>query len=115
MLPHNPHLKLPARELRTNMTDAERLLWSRIRRKQLKSKQFYRQKVIGNYIVDFYCYDSQLVIEVDGGQHYMEHGKESDESRDAYLIGLGLQVLQFSNSDVLTNIDSVVDSILREL
>ncbi len=56
------------------MTDAERLLWSRIRRKQLKDCQFYRQKVVGNYIVDFYCPKSNLVIELDGGQHYSDEG-----------------------------------------
>lgn len=58
------------------MTDAERLLWSRIRRNQLKGFQFYRQKITGNYIVDFYCPELKLVIEVDGGQHYIAEGKD---------------------------------------
>ena len=68
MLSYNKSLTQLSRNLRRNMTDAERLLWSKIRSKQLKGFQFYRQKIIGNYIVDFYCPKSKLVIEVDGGQ-----------------------------------------------
>ncbi|MBP9011503.1 MAG: DUF559 domain-containing protein, partial [Syntrophaceae bacterium] len=67
MLPFNKKLKPAARSLRSNMTDAERLLWSRIRKKQISDVQFYRQKNIGNYIVDFYCPQGRLVIELDGG------------------------------------------------
>ncbi len=67
MLSYNKSLKQFSRNLRKNMTDAERLLWSRIRRKQLKRLQFYSQKIIGNYIVDFYCPELKLVIEIDGG------------------------------------------------
>ena len=72
MVYYNTHLNKFARELRNNMTDAERLLWSRLRNRQLKGKQVYRQKIIGDYIVDFYCPKAKLVIEVDGGQHYTE-------------------------------------------
>ena len=67
------------------MTDAERLLWSKIRDKQLKGHPFYRQKIIGEYIVDFCCPKSRLVIEVDGGQHYSAEGKEKDGMRDPYM------------------------------
>jgi len=62
MLPYNKNLLLRSRELRSNMTDTERTLWSRLRRKQLKGHQFYRQKIIGNYIVDFYCPRAGMVI-----------------------------------------------------
>jgi len=90
MFPYNKRLKSLSRSLRSNMTDAERLLWSKIRRKQLKGLQFYRQKIIGNYIADFYCPELKLVIEVDSGQHYSAegHGERSykrclyDRSRD---------------------------------
>ncbi len=75
------------------MTDAERLLWSKIRRKQLKGFQFYRQKIIGNYIADFYCPELKLVIEVDGGQHYSAEGRENDLTRDAYMTGVGITVV----------------------
>ena len=74
MLFYNTKLKKYSQELRKNMTDAERLLWSRLRRKQLNNFQFYRQRIIGDYIVDFYCPRSKLIIEVDGGQHYQDEG-----------------------------------------
>ncbi len=113
MLPRNKNLKQPARDLRKNMTEAECLLWSKLRRKQIKGLQFYRQKVIENYIVDFYCHRSKLVIEIDGGQHFTKKGQESDQSRDTYLKNLGLQVLRFNNHDVLQNIKVIVDEIIN--
>ena len=70
MLLYNPKLKKYSQELRKNMTDAERQLWSKLRGKQLKGLQIYRQRIIGNYIVDFYCPKANLIIEIDGGQHY---------------------------------------------
>lgn len=115
MLTRNKNLKQPARELRKNMTAAERKLWSKIRRKQLNGLQFYRQKVIGNYIVDFYCHKAKLVIEIDGGQHFTREGRESDQSRDKYLRDLGLSILRFNNHEVLTNIEGVVGEIIRFL
>ena len=111
MKPYNKNLKQPSRELRKNMTDAECLLWSRVRRKQIKGLQFYRQKPLGSYIVDFYCPAANLVVEVDGGQHYTEEGKAKDKRRDDDLAGLGLKVLRFSNSDVLKEIDAVLQVI----
>ena len=108
MLQYNKNLKPFARELRKNMTDAERLLWSKIRRKQLRGLQFYRQKTIDNFIVDFYCPKAGLVIEVDGGQHYTEDGLEKDRSRDQHLNAIGLRVMRFNNLDVLKNIDGVI-------
>ena len=85
MLPYNKNLKIVARNLRKNMTDAERRLWSKIRRKQLKGYQFYRQKNIDNYIVDFYCPSAQLIVEIDGGQHYSEENIVKDEARGQML------------------------------
>jgi very-short-patch-repair endonuclease len=93
------------------MTDAEQRLWFRIRGRQLKGYQFYRQKPIGNYIVDFYCPKAKLVIELDGGQHYKDEGLLKDKVRDEYLAGLGLQVLRFSDRDVLMQTDSVLEKI----
>lgn len=115
MLPYNKNLKTLARELRKNMTDAERRLWSKIRRKQLKGCQFYRQKNIGDYIVDFYCPAAKLIVELDGGQHYSEKYREKDEARDKFLSGLGFKVLRFSNSDALKNIEGVVEEIYKHL
>ena len=114
MLPYNKNLKQLSRQLRENMTDAERCLWAKIRRKQLKGYQFYRQKPIGDYIVDFFCPfcpKIRLVIEVDGGQHFSDEMREYDRIRDDYLHSLGLRVLRFTNTDVLTRIEAVVESI----
>ena len=77
MLSYSKNLKEYSRMLRRNTTDAERLLWSKIRGEQLKGCQFNRQKPIGNYIVDFYCRKANLVIEIDGGQHY-SHDKRTE-------------------------------------
>lgn len=111
MLNYNKNLKPLAQELRKNMTDAEKLLWSRVRMKQIAGFQFYRQAIIGNYIVDLYCPRAELVVEIDGGQHYYGEGQESDKARDNELSVLGLKVLRFSNLDVLQNIDAVLEQI----
>jgi very-short-patch-repair endonuclease len=97
------------------MTDTEKLLWSRIRRKQLKGYQFYRQKTIGNYIVDFYCPSGRLIVELDGSQHYTEEGKQKDKIRDQYLIGLGFQVMRYPSTNVFSDIDGIVDEIYDHL
>ena len=115
MLPYNKDLKSRSRELRSVMTDAEIKLWSKLRRKQLHSLQFCRQKPIGNFVVDFYCPKARLVIEVDGGQHYQESGVVRDLARDRYLSGIGLTVIRFSNRDVLYNLDGVIAVIVERL
>ncbi|MFP8816200.1 endonuclease domain-containing protein [Acinetobacter johnsonii] len=111
MKPYNKNLKLPSRDLRNNMTDAEQLLWRKLRRKQILGLQFYRQKPILNFIVDFYCPAANLVIECDGGQHYTAEGLEADRARDQALAQLGLSVLRFDNRQILTEIDGVVEKI----
>ncbi|MGA2526581.1 MAG: DUF559 domain-containing protein [Smithellaceae bacterium] len=115
MLPFNKKLKPFARNLRSNMTDAERLIWSKIRRKQLGDFQFYRQKNIGHYIVNFYCSKGKLIVEIDGGQHYESDGMIKDRERDLYLQMLGFTVLRFSDIDILKNIDGVIERILEHL
>ena len=111
MKPYNKNLKLPSRDLRNNMTDAEQLLWRKLRRKQILGLQFYRQKPILNFIVDFYCPAANLVIECDGRQHYTAEGLEADRARDQALAQLGLNVLRFDNRQILTEIDGVVEKI----
>ena len=115
MLPYSRNLKQYSRQLRENMTDAERHLWARIRMKQLKGYQFYRQKPIGDYIVDFFCPRAKLVIEVDGSQHFSDEITEYDRIRNEYLSSLGLRVLRFTNIDVLTHIESIVESIIENI
>ena len=115
VLKYNKKLKPLARELRKNMTDAEKRLWAKIRMRQMGGHQFYRQRAIGNYIVDFYCPKAKLVLEVDGGQHYSDEQIEIDKKRSSYLNKLGLKVMRFTNLDVLNNIDVVLDEIYRYL
>jgi very-short-patch-repair endonuclease len=97
------------------MTEAEKLLWSKVRRKQLKQCQFYRQKTIGNYIVDFYSPKARLLVEIDGGQHYTQSGIGRDKIRDAFLTKQKLRVLRFSDREVLKNPDGVVQRIFESL
>jgi very-short-patch-repair endonuclease len=110
-LPFNKALQDFARELRRNMTDAERRVWAVIRKKQLKGYRFYRQKNIGNYIVDFYCSAAKLIVEIDGGQHYSPEGIWKDAVCDAYIAGLGLTVLRFTDREALENTDEVLEEI----
>ena len=93
------------------MTDAEHRLWFRLRRKQLLGVQFYRQKPIGKYIVDFYAPAVALVIEVDGGQHFEASQARRDERRTAYLETQNLRVLRFTDREVLQQLDAVVDAV----
>jgi very-short-patch-repair endonuclease len=110
-------LKHNARRLRKNMTETEIRLWQRIRKKQLNNLQFYRQRNLGKYIVDFYCPARKLVIEIDGGQHY-DFGEltEKDKERESYLKNiLKLKIVRFTNVDILKNIHSVIDGLIKEL
>ena len=93
------------------MTDAEQLLWSRLRRKQILGLQFYRQKPLASYIVDFYCAAANLVIELDGSQHDQPEHRASDAERDRTLASLGRLVLRFDNRHVLTELDEVMSVI----
>jgi very-short-patch-repair endonuclease len=115
LLPFNKKLKTLARQLRKNMTEAEGFLWQRIRRKQLKGRQFYRQKNIGNYIVDFYCPSAQVIVELDGGQHYTQEGIRRDQAKDKHLDGLGFTILRFSDREVFKNIEGVLERIFEHL
>lgn len=105
-LPFNPKLKQRARELRKAGNLSEVLLWNQLKNKQFKGYDFDRQKIIGNYIVDFYCTNCNVVIEVDGSSH--DDMEEYDAIRDAYLKGLGLEVIHIRDIDVKKNMDGVM-------
>jgi very-short-patch-repair endonuclease len=113
MLRYDPRLKGRARSLRANLTDAEQRLWARLRRKQILGVQFYRQKPIGNYIADFYAPVVGLIVEVDGSQHFNPLQAQYDKRRTAYLKQLDLQVLRFTDRQVLLELDSVMEEIFR--
>jgi len=115
MLKYNPKLKANSRLLRHNLTDSEVALWRRLRGKQLADAQFYRQKPIGPYIVDFYAPKAKLVVEIDGSQHFEEPHTEKDRERDEFLRKLGLMVLRINSRQALKEIDSVVEFIYQKL
>ncbi len=110
---YNAHLKNKARHLRRNLTDSEAALWSRVRNKQLLGIQFYRQKPIGEHIVDFFAPRARLVVEVDGSQHLEGDHALKDSHRDEYLVSLGLKVLRFSSREVLLESEAVLEAIYQ--
>ena len=106
-LPYNPALKERSKALRRAGNLAEVILWNQLKRKQFLGLDFDRQKIIGNYIVDFYCAEKQVVVEVDGSSH--DHKVDYDARRDAFLMGLGLQVIHLQDSEVKNNLVEVMD------
>lgn len=106
-------LKDRRRNLRRNQTEAEKLLWQRLRNKQLNDLKFFRQYSVGAYILDFYCPTLKLAIELDGGQHGMPEALAYDEARTKYLNELGIEVMRFWNADVIKGIDEVLMEIQR--
>jgi very-short-patch-repair endonuclease len=101
-----------ARKLRVNQTDAETVLWNRIRNRQISESKFVRQQPIGGYICDFVCRERLLIIEVDGGQH---SDSAADVIRDRRLAEDGYRVLRFWNNDVLGSLEGVIATIQNEL
>jgi very-short-patch-repair endonuclease len=108
IIPYNPKLKNVARMLRKNMTLSEILLWQELKGKQLLGYDFDRQRPIDKYIVDFYCKDLQLAIEVDGESHYYEGAYERDVKRQKRLESLGVHFLRFEDEAVKQNLGTVI-------
>ena len=102
---HNPVLKQYSQKLRKEMTNEERHLWYDF----LKTLPvtINRQKVVGNYILDFYCAQRKIAIELDGSQHFEKEGSEKDKERDAFLKSQGITVLRYSNYDLNRNFEDV--------
>ena len=114
-LKYNSNLKNSARHLRKNMTESEQALWSRLRDKQLLGVQFYRQKPLGNFIVDFFAPKGKLVVEVDGSQHAEDYHAVKDKERDNHLSSLGIRVLCFNSREVLKETNAVIEIIFRTI
>ena len=110
---YNPKLVQNSKVLRKTMTKEEKHLWYDFLTKLPKT--INRQKVIGNYIIDFYCNENKIAIELDGSQHYKDDGRKKDISRDKYLNEIGIKVLRFSNVDVNKNFNGVCREIARYL
>jgi len=103
-----------AKELRQRQTEAEKLLWLKLKAKHLKGFKFRRQEPIGTYIVDFVSFEKKLIVEVDGSLHQETEIKINDIQRSAWLKEQGFKVLRFWNSDVTNNIGVVLEKITRE-
>jgi very-short-patch-repair endonuclease len=105
----SPGIMVKARELRNNMTNSERLLWERLKGKQIYGLRFRRQHTINIFIADFYCHDVKLVVELDGGIHSLQ--EEYDSGRSAEMEKFGITVIRFTNVEVKENIKMVVTRI----
>ena len=109
----DPTLLERARQLRSNMTPEEKVLWSHLRANRMSGFHFRRQQIIGGYMVDFYCHKANLVIEVDGPIHRSQ--EEYDRERDEFLTSLGLTVLHIHNEEIDENINAVLLKIVPVL
>ena len=102
-----------ARKLRNHMTHGEKAVWSIVKGRQMNGYDFHRQKPIGNYIADFYCHDLELIIEIDGITHEQEDVKLNDKNKQIYFGSIGLNVLRFSDDEVLGNGNMVAKKIMN--
>ena len=110
-LPYNKNLKEFSRDLRSHSTLSEILLWQKLRASQFRGYAFNRQKLLGNYIVDFYCRKLNLVIEVDGNSHFFEESVMEDQERQNVIERMGLNFLRFSDLEVKRSMPSVLGEI----
>ena len=113
--PIPPDMLQHARSLRSKQTDAEQLLWGLVRDRRFAGKKFRRQHPIGRYILDFYCHECRLAVELDGGQHDDEETRSRDDRRSRFLREQGVRVVRFWNHDVLLQTDSVLESLWDEV
>ncbi len=110
-LRNDPTLKQRRRELRHNQTEAEKALWAHLRNRQFYDMKFFRQYSIGPYILDFYCPNMKLAIELNGGQHNQCENQEYDAVRSEYLKAHGIEVMRFWNHEVLHDMESVLSEL----
>jgi very-short-patch-repair endonuclease len=104
-----------AKTLRRRMTDAETILWSRLRRGQLNGWKFRRQHPVGPYVADFACIDARLIVEVDGATHASDREIAHDQKRSAFLTARGFTLYRVWNTDIYDNLDGVLDGLLAAL
>jgi very-short-patch-repair endonuclease len=108
---YDPQLKELARKLRNNSTLGEIILWKRLRGKQMLGYDFHRQKPIGQYIVDFFCNELDLAIEIDGISHDSVEAQEKDNTRQKHLEAFGIRFLRFTESEIRSDVNSVINKI----
>ena len=109
------NLTLFVRNLRRKQTEAEKMLWARLRNREMTGTKFRRQQPIGSYVVDFVSFERKLIVEIDGGQHNDREAREKDEQRTAWLNEKGYRVLRFWNNEVLTSTNGVLEQIIQAL
>mgnify|MGYP003533007837 FL=1 len=102
------------RDLRVKQTEAEKILWQKLRNRQINGFKFFRQYSIGKYIADFYCSELRLVIELDGSHHYEENVFEYDKIREEFMKSLDIKTIRFSNLDVFKRVDEVMERVYFE-
>ncbi|MBI4810498.1 MAG: DUF559 domain-containing protein [Ignavibacteriales bacterium] len=102
-----------ARQLRQRQTQSEKILWQRLRKHNIEGLKFKRQHHVGRYVVDFYCADLKLIVELEGGIHEFENQKEYDVVRFEELEIMGYRILRVKNEEVIVNVEKVVDKILE--
>lgn len=112
---NNPYLKHRRQTLRKNQTEVEKLLWFRLRNRQIQGFKFYRQYSIGPYILDFYCPTRKLGVELDGSQHKEANNIKYDEERKNYISNYQINILRFWDNEVMTNIEGVIEKIVEEV
>ena len=112
---NNPSLKHRRRELRRNQTEAEKTFWMHVRHKRFYGMKFFRQYSAGSYVLDFYCPELKLAIELDGGQHTQDDNQEYDAARSTYLKAQGIDVMRFWNHNVLRDAKSVLARIAEKI
>ena len=109
-IPYDPSLKEKSRQLRNNPTPAEKHFWNTLRTMPFyQDNTFNRQKPFGNYIVDFYCHEQQLVIEIDGDTHYEDQALVYDQKRIEFLESQGLRIIRFTNQEIMRSIEGVME------
>jgi very-short-patch-repair endonuclease len=111
---NNPKLKTKRRQLRLNQTEPEKILWQKLKNKQLYGIKFFRQYSIGNYIVDFYSPLLKVAIEIDGEDHTEKRHAEYDQLRSKYFKSYGIEVIRFWNNEIMENIDGVLEKIAEK-
>jgi len=112
---NNPIFKKKRRILRKNQTDTERMLWKQLRNRQFLGLKFYRQYSIGDYILDFYCPEKKLAIEVDGGQHAGADTLYHDSKRTQFIEARAIKVIRFWDNEVLENLGGVLEEIEKAI
>jgi len=103
------------KKLRSFIPESEVIIWSKLKGRQLSGKKFRRQYGIGRYVVDFYCAEARLVVEIDGDTHFNDEAEKYDRLRTQYIETLGLRVVRFNNNEVRRNLEGVLEIIKKEL